>query len=313
MDARHLSVFLAVAEELNFTRGAARLRTAQSAVSATVRSLEKELGDDLFDRTSRQIALTPAGMALVAPAQRVLDALRDARDAVDAVKGRVTGGLRLGVMTSVKIVDVAELLGRYARCYPDVCVQMHPSPTGAAGTTDRLLAGELDVAFIANVDTEGTELQASLLAVSPLLLAVPVDHPIATHESVSLDEVADNIFIDTPFGYANRKCVDQAFARAGLAREVRFETSDISDITDLVQHGLGLAFVPEVALSGRPRLRGLPVRGEILELAISLVVHGARPISRAAEALRRMASAERTTSPTPRSALAGPPLGGTSR
>jgi len=289
MDVRQLSVFLAVAEELNFTRGAARLHTAQSAVSATVRSLETELGADLFDRTSRQIALTSAGSALLAPARRVLDALGEARDAVDAVEGRVTGDLRLGVMTSVKIVDVAELLGRYARRYPDVRVQMHPSPTGSAGTTDMLLAGELDIALIANVDNGGTELRASLLAVSPLLLTVPADHPLATQESVTLDDVASNIFIDTPLGYANRKAVDQAFARAGLMRDVRFETSDIADVADLVQHGLGLAFLPKFALSDRPQLRGLPVRGQNLELAISVVVNGARPISRAADALRRMA------------------------
>ena len=289
MDVRQLSVFLAVAEELNFTRAAARLHTAQSAVSATVRSLEKDLGVDLFDRSSRQIALTAAGAALIAPARRVLDAVGEARDAVDAVEGRVTGDLRLGVMTSVKIVDVAELLGRYARRYPDVRVQMHPSPTGSAGWTDMLLAGELDIAFIADVDTAGTELQASLLAVSPLRMVVPIDHPLAMRESVTLDEVADSSFIDTPLGYANRKIVDRAFARAGLVRDVRFETTDIADVADLVQHGLGLAFLPEFALSDRPRLRGVPVHGEELDLTISVVINGARPVARAADALHRMA------------------------
>jgi DNA-binding transcriptional LysR family regulator len=289
VDVRQLSVFLAVAEELNFTRGAARLHTAQSAVSATVRSLEKELGVDLFDRTARRIALTSAGAALIAPARRVLDAIGEARDAVDVVGGRVTGDLRLGVMTSVKIIDVAALLGRYASRYPDVRVQMHPSLTGSSGMTDKLLAGELDIAFIANVDTAGTQLRASLLTVSPLLLVVPVDHPLAMRESVTLDGVAGEVFIDTPFGYASRKIVDRAFACAGLVRDVRFETSDIAEVADLVQHGLGLAFLPEFALSGRPRLRGVRVHGERLELAISVVVNGARPIGRAVEALRRMA------------------------
>jgi DNA-binding transcriptional LysR family regulator len=289
VDVRQLSVFLAVAEELNFTRGAERLHTAQSAVSATVRSLEKDLGVDLFDRASRQIALTSAGAALIAPARRVLDALGEARDAVDAVEGRVTGDLRLGAMASVKIVDVAELLGRYARRYPDVRVRMHPSPTGSAGWTDMLLAGELDIAFIADVDTAGTELRASLLAVAPLRMVVPIDHPLAMRESVILDEVADSGFIDTPLGYANRKIVDRAFARAGLVRDVRFETTDITDVADLVQHGLGLAFLPEFAFSDRPRLQGVAVHGEKLELTISVVINGARPIGRAADALRRMA------------------------
>lgn len=88
MELRHLEYFLAVAEELNFTRAARRLHVVQSGVSAAVRALEHELGAPLFERTSKQVALTAAGEALLPEARATLAAAQAARDAV----GQVAGG-----------------------------------------------------------------------------------------------------------------------------------------------------------------------------------------------------------------------------
>lgn len=83
MELRHLEYFVAVAEERNFTRGAARLHIVQSAVSAAVKTLERELGAALLDRNSKRVLLTEAGTALLPYARAALDAARDAQDAVD--------------------------------------------------------------------------------------------------------------------------------------------------------------------------------------------------------------------------------------
>src|SRR4051794_7585423 len=98
MELRQLEAFLAVAEERNFTRAAARLHLAQSGLSATVRSLERELRALLFVRSTRRVDLTPAGAALVPEARRALASARAGADAVRAVEGLQRGTLSLGVM-----------------------------------------------------------------------------------------------------------------------------------------------------------------------------------------------------------------------
>ncbi|PLW73181.1 LysR family transcriptional regulator, partial [Streptomyces sp. DJ] len=96
MELRHLEHFVAVSEEQHFTRAAERLHIAQSGLSASVRSLERELGADLFTRTTRQVRLTEAGRALLVEARRTLASAAAAREAVAAVRGLLRGTLAVG-------------------------------------------------------------------------------------------------------------------------------------------------------------------------------------------------------------------------
>ena len=98
MELRHLATFVAVAEEGSFTRASSRLHVVQSAVSAGVRTLERELGAALFDRTTHRVELTDAGVALLPEARATLVAARAAREAVDAVRGGLRGTVTLGIM-----------------------------------------------------------------------------------------------------------------------------------------------------------------------------------------------------------------------
>ena len=118
MELRHLQHFLAVAEEQSFTRAAGRIHLVQSALSVSVRSLERELGARLFDRTTHSVQLTSAGEALVVEARRTLAAAEAARDAVAAVRGGVRGTVRVGIMHSLALIDLAGLLTRYHREHP---------------------------------------------------------------------------------------------------------------------------------------------------------------------------------------------------
>ena len=107
VELRQLEYFVAVAEEQNFTRAAARLHVVQSAVSAAVKTLERELGASLLDRNSKRVRLTDAGAALLPRARIALDAARDARDAVAEVHGGLRGTLRIGTMTSIRLAAPA--------------------------------------------------------------------------------------------------------------------------------------------------------------------------------------------------------------
>ncbi|MFD0504165.1 LysR family transcriptional regulator [Streptomyces chiangmaiensis] len=149
MELRQLEYFVAVAEELSFTRAAERLHVVQSAVSAAIRSLERELGPTLFERSSQRVTLTAAGAALLPAARNTLDSARAAREAAQLSEGRLQGTLRIGTFSSLVRPDLPELLGRFHRLHPAVTLRLAVSPRGSAGLVERLLAGNLDLAFVA--------------------------------------------------------------------------------------------------------------------------------------------------------------------
>src|SRR4051794_35019434 len=120
MELRALEYFVAVAEERHFTRAAGKVHVSQSGLSATIRSLESELREPLFERTTRRVQLTPAGEALLPEARRALAAARAGAEAVNAVHGLQRGTVSLGVMQQMSLIDLPGTLARYSRRYPGV-------------------------------------------------------------------------------------------------------------------------------------------------------------------------------------------------
>jgi DNA-binding transcriptional LysR family regulator len=174
---RELRSFLAVAEELNFTRAAARLHVAQQALSATIRQLEDNLGVRLFDRSTRHVALTGAGEVLVGAARRILvdvaDALEDVRQAAAGRQGRLVLGVAIAVHGAPV---VRESIRRFTEQSPDVAVQVagydHADPSaGIAG-------GSSQAAFVlAPLVVEG--LDSIEILREPRLVLLPAGHPLA--------------------------------------------------------------------------------------------------------------------------------------
>src|ERR1700735_1527783 len=115
VELRHLEYFFAVAAELNFSRAAQRIHVVQSALSASVGRLEKELGVELFDRSKRQIALTPAGHVFLEHAREVMHTPRRARTAVDAFRDQLTGTVTVGALMSWGTLDLPAALEEFRR------------------------------------------------------------------------------------------------------------------------------------------------------------------------------------------------------
>ena len=115
MELRQLAHFVAVAEERHFTRAAARVHVVQSSLSSSIAALERELGEGLFVRDNRRVALTPAGRALLPAARRALAAADEGRDAVAGVRGMLHGQLLVGAIQTLGVVDLAALLARFRR------------------------------------------------------------------------------------------------------------------------------------------------------------------------------------------------------
>jgi DNA-binding transcriptional LysR family regulator len=289
VELRHLECFVAVAEEANFSRAAARLHVVQSAVSATIKGLERELGAALLDRNSKRVLLTDAGAALLPGARAALDAARAAADAVAEVQGGLRGTLRLGTMTSVSLIDLPALLGAYHRQHPGVLLQTTAASSGTQGLVEGLRERRLDLAFVSWPGPPPAGIALTDLAGSVLDLAVPSGHPLAGRGSVTIGELAGLDFVDSPAGYGNRTVADRAFAAASLTRRVTIEITDIAAGAGFVRHGLGVALLPRFALRGAEDVAVLPVQDADLRWPLSLAAPADRAPSAAARAMSAMA------------------------
>ncbi|MEU2670753.1 LysR family transcriptional regulator [Streptomyces sp. NPDC007164] len=186
-DPRLLRAFVAVAEELHFTRAAARLYVAQQALSRDIRRLERELGAELFVRTTRQVALTADGERLLPYARRVLDAHADLAAAfADPVARPLFVDLNTDGMAASRILARARELA-------PACELMARFESGLAWAADEILAGRLDVSFgrAAGLDP-GVRARLGIQPVryEPMAVLLPDDHPLAARETVALDELA---------------------------------------------------------------------------------------------------------------------------
>ncbi len=247
MEQRQLQFFVAVAEELNFTRAARRTHAVQSTVSASIRALERNLGTALFERDTARVALTEAGQALLPEARRALDQLDQARAAVDGLRAGVTGSLRAGTLSGLTAVDLQALVGDFRKRHPGVRLSLTTAASGTEGLLESLRTHSLDVAFVGVQSLTVPGLHLEEIATYQPRLLVPPGHPIAGRSSVAAAEVAGEDFIDLPPGFCNRVRTDNDFRRAGITRTVAVEVSDLSAIPGFVDAGIGLALVPPLA------------------------------------------------------------------
>ncbi len=262
-----------------------------------IRALERELGAPLFDRSTRDVALTDAGRALLAEARATLDAAQAARDAVQEVVAGVRGTINLGTMTGLTLVDLPGLLGRYHVEHPEVTIRLRAAMSGTSGLAKSLVDGELDLAFLALNDSPPAGVLARELAVRSMVLVVRDDHPLAGRESVRLTDLANLEFVDTPPGWGNRVLVDRAFAAAGVERRVTVEVANLTAVPDYVHHGLGIALVPDLDLLLADDVHPIAVSGVDLRWTLSLATSATRRPSAALRALLALVDEYVRTSP----------------
>ena len=284
VELRHLEYFVAVAEELSFTRASRRLHVVQSGVSSAIQGLERELGAALFDRDRHRVTLTEAGRALLPEARATLAAAQAAADAVAEAAAGLRGTLSIGTMISTGPVDVPALLGRFHQQHPGVLVRLRVMPGGSADLAREVASGGLDLALLSLPGEAPSGLTVRQLAHEPLLLICAAKHPLAGAGAVPLGALAEEAFIDFPVGWGTRAIVDRAFAAAGIDRQVSFEVADYATAAGLVGYGLGVAFVPRSAALGLEGVARVPVEPEVLNWRILVATSANRRPSAAARA-----------------------------
>jgi DNA-binding transcriptional LysR family regulator len=151
----------------------------------------------------------------------------------------------MGVFTTGPM-DLAAVLGRFHRDHPLVRLQLVASPMGSRGLHEDVLHGRLDVAMTALPADELSGLHPIPLGAADFVALLPARHPLAAQESVTLAELRDEAFVDTPAGFGNRVFLDRALRRAGIERTVIAEVADLSSVPTFVAEGLGIAVIPGI-------------------------------------------------------------------
>ncbi|MGH3179781.1 MAG: LysR family transcriptional regulator [Streptosporangiaceae bacterium] len=253
MELHQLEYFVAVAEEASFTRAASRVHVAQPGVSAQVRRLESELGQQLLDRSGRSVRLTEVGSAVLPFARAALDAVANARLAVDELAGLVRGQVTVGMVSGCALPVLAELLAGFHDRHPGVTIALVEDNSDRL--VERLRDGQLDLALIGWAEQTPADIDTVVLVDEELVAAVAPGHPLAGAGPITIRQLRDLPLVSLPRGTGVRAALDAACAAAGFTPRIVFEASALPMVVELAGRGLGLAVVPVSIPNGPGILR----------------------------------------------------------
>jgi len=244
IELRHLRYFLAVAEELSFSRAAERLGMAQPPLSQQIQRLETLVGHELFERRPR-VRLTPAGEAFLAAARRALAQVEEGVEASHrAARGEV-GTVTVGFAASMILSVVPGAVRAFRRRFPGVDLQLRE--LSSAAQLAALREGRIDVAFVRESPFSDRELGCERLREEPFVAVVPPEHPLAARRRIPLDLLAEEPFVHFPRPVAPG-LYDLILALcqgAGFKPRVVQEAQEWLTIVGLVEAGMGVSLVPE--------------------------------------------------------------------
>lgn len=240
MELRHLRYFVAVAEELNFRRAAERLRLAQPALSAQIKSLEQELDTRLFERTTRSVALTDAGHVFLKEARGILGAAAHAEQIVRKAQHGLVGTLRVGVITPATGPLLASVLRRYHQKYPGV--QLSLSALTSAEQLRLLRADELDAGLL-RPPVGFPELEFRFIEQAPQMLAAPAGHRLARKRRLEWKDFNGEglVMIHPDYQHGFYDHFLAACAKAGAKTHAAQYAQDVQIKMWLISAGFGIA------------------------------------------------------------------------
>jgi DNA-binding transcriptional LysR family regulator len=274
IELRQLRYFIAVAEESHFGRAAVRLHMTQPPLSQTIQSLEAVLGTPLFARTKRSVALTPAGIALLPEARRILQQASALPDLARRAASGESGLLSLSFVSSADYSVLPPLLREFRERYPLVQIDLREATTDVQ--LEDLMQGRIDAGLLIPPlhDKARAELDYVTVLSEPLILAVPQGlKALRGKKSVSLKAVADMPLIIFPrrIAPAFHDAIVGCFRDAGLTPRIGQEAIQMQTIVGLVSAGMGIALVPQsVSNLKRPGVEYKPLSNKTVSVETGL-------------------------------------------
>ncbi len=244
VELAQLEAFLQVAHHRSFSRAAEALFLTQPSVTARIQSLERELGERLFERTGRSVTLTDAGTAFLPHAQRALTAVQEGTDAIDAVRHGDVGSIRIGASSTIATYMLPRAFKEFRETRPRVHIRL------STGTTEevmeQLLAGDIHVAITRL--TQHPEVESAHLYNDDLTLVVSPRHPFARKGWIGVVDAGREPFLFFEKNSSYHGLIYSMFLRAGVVPESVMELDSMEATKHMVEAGLGIAILPAISI-----------------------------------------------------------------
>lgn len=259
MEFRHLRYFVVLADELHFGRAAKRLSISQPPLSLNIKQLEISLGVVLFERNSKGVKLTPAGLAFRESALRLLAEAEQAEETVRQVAKGVVSRVRIGFVGSMMYRGLPERLTAFQEAHPRVEILL--TEFNSVAQIDALMREQIDLGFV-HTDRVPRGLTRALYSSEPFVCCVPNGHAAARKKTMNLQSLADE-----PFVLFSRTASPDYYERVlalcaenGLQPRVRHEVRHWLSVISLVSKGMGVALVPRsLSAAGMSEVRFIPI------------------------------------------------------
>jgi len=290
MELSQLEVFLAVAREHRFSRAAEKLYRTQSAVSQTIRKLEDELGESLFDRSSREGVLTDAGQVLFEYAEKLLNLRHDAHVSLAELRELQKGKLVIAAneFTALYLLPV---LAEFRRLHPMIKITVQRAL--GSRIPDDVLQHSAELGVL-SYKPEEPQLHSIVVYLDELVLVVPPKHPLATAKRVSIRQLGAESFVAHIFSSPYREKVLKTFQKHKTPLHMDLELPTLQAIKQFVALGSGVALMPEMSVEtevARGELVRIPVRELRVQRKLRLVYRKEAGLSHAARAFLKVAEA----------------------
>jgi len=280
MDNQSLKAFLSVAKHDSFSEAAEELFLTQPAVSKRIHLLEEQLNTKLFDRIGRQIALTPAGEALLPKAKQILHLIKSTEQDIHNLSQKVSGKLEIMCSHHVGLHRLPPILKEYARLYPDVDLKIEFSESESG--YEQVLHGDTEMALITLAPMPHPSLISEPIWNDRMLFVCSLDHPLATMKNIKLEHLADHKAILPSRNTFTRQKVESLFSDTEVKLDVVTSTNYLDTIRMMVSIGYGWSVLPESLCTD---LKILGITTDISSRQLGYVIHKHHSLTNAAKAL----------------------------
>ena len=293
MDLAQLETFLSIAEEKSFSRAAEKMSRTQPALSIAIKRLEEELGETLFDRSSKSGTLTEAGRILLSYAQKMINLRDEAVEAVSELRGMFRGRLTIGANESTSLYLLPPLLLEYRKRHPSIKIEVYRNISERIPS--EVLERNLDFGFL-SYDPLLPSLESLEIYNDELVLVVPPKHRLTKQKVVTVRDLGSEQFVAHNVKTPARTRIFELFAQHRTPLNICVELATLDTIKDFVLRQVGIAILPRLAVRdelANGKLIELPVKGMRIEKMLRLVYRREQSLSHAAKSFLEIVRAHR--------------------